>query len=426
MYLARFAARDADFLTAAFQWPAPEGAIVPLAWSRQLLAETKWDLALRIVAHSTGADAVLLISGAAAAETQLRAQCDRLLSAGAPVGLTAAGSGADFDAIAGSTPPRQIRVNYAGYHHHGEPLACDFRLYTTFSSRLDGSPATYQVHLRAHCPTAETERRVRKYLAWLDLTEPFTERVRAMQQALAQRLRQRGWLASEFLASADTNSLESWKEGIRVHFNETTGRIGFPEPPVEEGNYEDWLVTGRHPACDAEFAANVPCEGATVFSPEESALLLATCFSPRQGSGPASESQRSRSDVFISYASSDFAHAAAVCRYLEERGLTCWIAPRDIERGILPYPEALQSGLAQSRAVVVLVSETANLSVHIPRELDLALERKLSIVPLRLQDVLPSGQLNYLLRTCQWLNAFGCEFRDALEQLFARIRQLPK
>ena len=104
--------------------------------------------------------------------------------------------------------------------------------------------------------------------------------------------------------------------------------------------------------------------------------------------------------------------------------MVCWIAPRDIDRDILPYPEAIVRALAHARAVVVLLSDTANLSVHIPRELDLALERKLSIVPVRLQEVVPEGQLNYLLRTCQWLNAYGRDFRGAIDELVTRLRRL--
>lgn len=39
-------------------------------------------------------------------------------------------------------------------------------------------------------------------------------------------------------------------------------------------------------------------------------------------------------DVFISYASSDKPVADAVCAALEQRGIRCWIAPRDILPGL--------------------------------------------------------------------------------------------
>jgi hypothetical protein len=71
-----------------------------------------------------------------------------------------------------------------------------------------------------------------------------------------------------------------------------------------------------------------------------------------------------------------------------------------------------------------MLSETANLSIHIPRELDIALERKLVIVPIRLENVVPSGQLNYLLRTCQWLNAFERPREDVMGELTSRLQTL--
>ena len=35
-------------------------------------------------------------------------------------------------------------------------------------------------------------------------------------------------------------------------------------------------------------------------------------------------------DVFVSHASEDHALAEQVCALLEQRGLKCWIAPRDV------------------------------------------------------------------------------------------------
>jgi TIR domain len=38
-------------------------------------------------------------------------------------------------------------------------------------------------------------------------------------------------------------------------------------------------------------------------------------------------------DVFISYASANSAVAAAACAAMEQTGMTCWIAPRDVTPG---------------------------------------------------------------------------------------------
>ena len=38
-------------------------------------------------------------------------------------------------------------------------------------------------------------------------------------------------------------------------------------------------------------------------------------------------------DVFISHSSKDKQTADAICHYLEQNGIRCWIAPRDILPG---------------------------------------------------------------------------------------------
>jgi len=111
----------------------------------------------------------------------------------------------------------------------------------------------------------------------------------------------------------------------------------------------------------------------------------------------------------------------ALCRYLEEAGQPCWIAPRNIERTLLPYTEAISKAIASASAVAILLSKQANQSVHIPREIDLALAHCRPVVPIRIEQVLPTGQLDYLLRTCQWLDAFDQNMASASARLMQRL-----
>jgi hypothetical protein len=247
-----------------------------------------------------------------------------------------------------------------------------------------------------------------------------------MQRILAHRLLQRGSMACEFLAVWSHEALDNWSKRINDNFRETTGRIGFPEAPIEVGDFSDWLTSGRHPARDSTGTESVPCEAASFFSVDECDLLFSKTLVQASSKGRRQSDDSKAPDVFVSYATGDFAFASSACSYLEDSGIVCWMAPRDINRDALPYTEAIAAGLGQVKAVVVFLSETANLSVHIPRELDIALERKLSIIPVRLQDLLPAGQLNYLLRTCQWLNAFDRSYRDAIDELLERLRRLLK
>src|SRR5579872_3608238 len=67
-------------------------------------------------------------------------------------------------------------------------------------------------------------------------------------------------------------------------------------------------------------------------------------------------------DVFLSYASPDKEAAFQLCRLLEEQGIGCWIAPRDVPPGS-DYGEAIIRAIEAAKATFVLLSTNANASV---------------------------------------------------------------
>jgi len=64
-------------------------------------------------------------------------------------------------------------------------------------------------------------------------------------------------------------------------------------------------------------------------------------------------------EVFISYSSKDKQIADAVCHYLEEKSLRCWIAPRDIPHG-REWADVIVDAISESRVVVLVFSASAN------------------------------------------------------------------
>ena len=67
----------------------------------------------------------------------------------------------------------------------------------------------------------------------------------------------------------------------------------------------------------------------------------------------------SNQDVFISHSSVDSKLAYAMCDYLEEKGIRCWIAPRDVQGGT-EYAEAIIMGIRSCKIMVVLFNKNAN------------------------------------------------------------------
>src|SRR5450631_4023487 len=128
-------------------------------------------------------------------------------------------------------------------------------------------------------------------------------------------------------------------------------------------------------------------------------------------------------DVFISYASGDKQVADAVCATLESHGIRCWIAPRDVLPG-MHYGEAIIDAIHECRIMVLVFSSKANLSGHIPKEIERAVSQGSTIMPLRIEDVLPAKSLDYFIGGVHWLDALTPPLEAHLKRLAANVQTL--
>src|SRR5262249_4542942 len=108
-------------------------------------------------------------------------------------------------------------------------------------------------------------------------------------------------------------------------------------------------------------------------------------------------------NVFISHSSVDQDIALGVCDALEKRGLSCWIANRDVGPGE-NFQEAIVRAIRAARVMVLVFTSNANNSDEIKKELVLASQNKLTIIPVRAEDVLPNEALAYEFATRQWID----------------------
>lgn len=111
-------------------------------------------------------------------------------------------------------------------------------------------------------------------------------------------------------------------------------------------------------------------------------------------------------DVFISYSSHDKPTADAACAVLEQKGIRCWIAPRDIVPGA-DWGESIIDAISDARALVLVFSSHANASPQIKREVERAVNKGIPIIPLRIEDVAPTKSLEYFISTPHWLDAYN-------------------
>lgn len=131
----------------------------------------------------------------------------------------------------------------------------------------------------------------------------------------------------------------------------------------------------------------------------------------------------SHHDVFISYASADKATADAACAKLESRQIRCWIAPRDVPPG-MDFPAAIIRGIEGSRVMVLIFSSRSNVSPHVLREITKAVNRGIIIIPFRIENVLPSQSMEYLINIPHWLDAITPPLEQHLDTLAATIGKI--
>ena len=132
------------------------------------------------------------------------------------------------------------------------------------------------------------------------------------------------------------------------------------------------------------------------------------------------------SDVFISYKSNDPALgnndetvANELCQQLEAAGISCWIAPRNIQPGVR-YGRAIMEAINDCKVMVVVFSKYANVSEHIANEVDAVFSRKVDIIPFNIDGEKPGIEFDYYLRRMQWIDAHG-DYRKKIPELIDAI-----
>jgi biotin transporter BioY len=121
-------------------------------------------------------------------------------------------------------------------------------------------------------------------------------------------------------------------------------------------------------------------------------------------------------DVFVSYSSSDKPTADAVCATLENHGVRCWIAPRDVLPG-MDWAGSIVDAISECRIMVLVYSSSANDSQQIKREVERAVNRGVPVIPFRIEDVPMSKTLEYFISTPHWLDALTTPMQQHLDRL---------
>ena len=109
--------------------------------------------------------------------------------------------------------------------------------------------------------------------------------------------------------------------------------------------------------------------------------------------------------VFVSHSSRDLKSVRSLVEALEARGVPCWMSERDIAAGD-NYGDSIVDAIEQASAMVLVFSGAADNSDEIKKEIALASQRRITVVPVRIEDVTPSKAFRYELATRNWIDLF--------------------
>ena len=110
-------------------------------------------------------------------------------------------------------------------------------------------------------------------------------------------------------------------------------------------------------------------------------------------------------DVFISYSTNDQKVVEGLSAYLEKKGIRCFVAYRDIPKGI-DWAEAITTAIENCRLMIVVFSEHINRSKQVDREISICIEEGKPILTFKIQNVTLTGTKKYYLQNLNWIDAF--------------------
>lgn len=110
-------------------------------------------------------------------------------------------------------------------------------------------------------------------------------------------------------------------------------------------------------------------------------------------------------DIFISYSSKDQKVVEGLSAYLEQQGIRCFVAYRDIPKGAV-WAAKITEAIEICQCMVIVFSENFNSSPQVDREIEMCFEEEKPVIPFKIQDSPLSGAKKYYLKNINWLDAF--------------------
>ena len=126
-------------------------------------------------------------------------------------------------------------------------------------------------------------------------------------------------------------------------------------------------------------------------------------------------------DVYVSYSSMDKDIADNVVSYLEERGITCWYAPRDIPPGSY-WETSISTAISSCKVFLLIYGQNSSQSDQVARELGNAESlQHVSVIPYRIDETPLTGAFRYYLASSHWVSTDQKKKNNNYEELYNNI-----
>lgn len=127
-------------------------------------------------------------------------------------------------------------------------------------------------------------------------------------------------------------------------------------------------------------------------------------------------------DLFFCYSRQDAIIVRQAYQYLTNAGYRCWMDMDGIASGV-DYSQEIANAIRQSKCLLFFSSEHSNNSKWATTEVRFAMNEKIRILPIRLDDTSFSGSIRLLLSRIQWFDS-SLKNREDLEELTNIVRHI--
>ena len=128
-------------------------------------------------------------------------------------------------------------------------------------------------------------------------------------------------------------------------------------------------------------------------------------------------------DVFISYSHKNITAAQAICHELEDKGIKCWMASRDIPVGA-KYASVISKAIVHSKIVVLVFSDYSARSPWVESEINIAFSNRKTIIPYKIDktNYEEFDEFYLMLNNRHWIEAYP-DYKTRFKELVTIVAQ---